>query len=163
MGIYLSDEAVINQFKSKNGSIWRESTNTTEAQVPQSAAIHLKNIIDLSAKMDSDGNLDWVVPAGQWMVVRIGHTPIGHTNATGGAGIGLECDKFNASAIKLQFDNWFAKAFSNTDATLAKEVLKVFHVDSWECGSQNWSSNFSNEFLKSRGYNVIPYFISVLT
>jgi hypothetical protein len=92
-------------------------------------------------------------------VVRIGHTSTGQTNATGGAGKGLECDKFNATAIKLQFDNWFAKTFEKTDPALAKEVLKIFHVDSWECGSQNWSSNFTTEFKKRRGYDLVPYLL----
>lgn len=159
MGIYLSDEPVINQFETKNGSVWRVATNTTEAEIPNSAAIPLKNIIDLSNKMDAAGNLQWTAPSGNWVIVRIGHTSTGHTNATGGAGAGLECDKFNATAIKLQFDNWFAKAFSNTDPALAKEVLKVFHVDSWECGSQNWSNNFTNEFKKRRGYDLTPYLL----
>ena len=116
--------------------------------------------------MDSAGNLSWAtppgsLPAGQagWVIVRIGHTSTGHTNATGGAGKGLECDKFNAAAVKLQFDNWFAKAFEKTDPALAKEVLKVFHVDSWECGSQNWSSNFATEFKNRRGYDLIPYLL----
>jgi hypothetical protein len=161
MGIYLSGEAVINQYESKNGSIWRVSANTTNEQVPANDAVPLKNIINLSSKMDADGNLNWTAPAGQWMIVRIGHTSTGHTNATGGGGIGLECDKFNAAAIKLQFDNWFAKAFSNTDPKLAKEVLKVFHVDSWEAGSQNWSSTFENEFSKRRGYNLHPYLLTM--
>ena len=159
MGIYLSDEPVINQYESKNASVWRVAANTTEAEIPIASAIHLKNIIDLSGKMDVVGNLQWTVPPGNWVIVRIGHTSTGHTNATGGAGAGLECDKFNAVAIKLQFDNWFAKAFSNTDAALAKEVLKVFHVDSWECGSQNWSNNFTTEFKKRRGYDLMPYLL----
>src|SRR5687767_10054872 len=34
MGIYLSDEPVINQYESKNGSVWRVSRNTTKEQVP---------------------------------------------------------------------------------------------------------------------------------
>ena len=72
---------------------------------------------------------------------------------------GLECDKFNAAAIKLQFDNWFGKAFEKTDPALAKEVLKIFHVDSWECGSQNWSTNFATEFKKRRGYDLTALFI----
>jgi len=159
MGIYLSDEPVINQFESKNGSVWRVAANTTDAEISNSSAVPLKSIVDLSAKMDKDGNLNWTAPAGEWVIVRIGHTSTGHTNATGGAGVGLECDKFNAAAIKLQFDNWFAKAFSNTDPALAKEVLKVFHVDSWECGSQNWSNNFTAEFKKRRGYNLMPYLL----
>ena len=159
MGIYLSDEPVINQFESKNGSMWRVATNTTEAEIPATSAIPLKNIINLSDKMDAAGNLRWKPTSGDWIIVRIGHTSTGHTNATGGAGAGLECDKFNAVAITSQFDNWYAKAFSNTDPALAKEVLKVFHVDSWECGSQNWSSNFRNEFLKRRGYDLMPYLL----
>jgi alpha-L-rhamnosidase len=162
MGIYLSDEPAINQFESKNGSVWRVTANTTEAEIPNSAAIPLKNIIDLSNKMDAAGNLQWTAPAGNWVIVRIGHTSTGHTNATGGAGAGLECDKFNATAIKLQFDNWFAKAFNNTDLALAKEVLKVFHVDSWECGSQNWSNNFTTEFKKRRGYDLVTYLLVMI-
>jgi hypothetical protein len=161
VGIYVSDEPVINQYESKNGSIWRISKNTTTAQVPDEDAIPLKDVIDLSSKMDANGNLQWTVPPGNWVVVRIGHTSTGHTNATGGGGKGLECDKFNPAAIRLQFDNWFALAFSKTNPALAKEVLKIFHVDSWECGSQNWSPSFRNEFQKRRGYDPVPYLLAM--
>jgi hypothetical protein len=160
-GIYLSSEPVINNYEAKNGSIWRVANATTTNEVPDSNAVPLKSIIDVSSKMDTAGNLNWIAPAGDWVIVRIGHTSTGATNATAGAGKGLECDKFNAAAITLQFDNWFAKAFSNTDPALAKEVLKVFHVDSWECGSQNWSSTFEKEFLKRRGYELKPYLLTM--
>jgi len=159
MGIYLSDEPMINQYEAKNGSIWRVAANTTKEQVNDIDAVQLKNIINLTGKLDSDGNLNWTPTNGNWVIVRIGHTSTGQTNATGGAGKGLECDKFNVSAIKLQFDNWFGKVFEKTDAALAKEVLKIFHVDSWECGSQNWSKNFANEFKKRRSYDLIPYLL----
>jgi alpha-L-rhamnosidase len=166
MGIYLSDEPVINNYEGKNGSIWRVANNTTVQEVNNQEAVNLQSIINLTGKMDALGNLSWApssnkLPAGVagWVIVRIGHTSTGHTNATGGGGKGLECDKFNAAAIKMQFDNWFAKAFEKTDPVLAKEVLKIFHVDSWECGSQNWSSNFKNEFQKRRGYDITPYLL----
>ncbi|WP_240671102.1 glycosyl hydrolase [Lacibacter luteus] len=158
VGIFLSDEPSIHQYESKNGSVWRISNATTNEQIPLSSAIPLKRIINLTGKMDADGNLDWKAPAGNWVIVRIGHTSTGHTNYTGGAGLGLECDKFNTAAVKLQFDNWFGKAFKQNTA-LAKEVLKVFHVDSWECGSQNWGANFANEFKKRRGYDLMPYLL----
>jgi len=161
VGIFLSDEPSIHQYESKNGSVWRISNATTEAQVPKDAAVLLKNIINLTGKMDAEGNLNWKAPEGtNWVIVRIGHTSTGHTNYTGGAGLGLECDKFNAAAVKLQFDNWFGKAFRQNTA-LAKEVLKVFHVDSWECGSQNWSANFANVFKKRRGYDLMPYLLTM--
>ena len=158
IGIYLSDEPMINQYESKNGSVWRISETTTKEQVTGAMAIPMKNIVNLTGKMDADGNLNWTAPAGNWVIVRIGHTSTGHTNYTGGAGLGLEVDKFNASAVKLQFDNWFGKAFAQ-DPVLAKQVLKVFHVDSWECGSQNWGANFANEFKKRRGYDLMPYLL----
>jgi hypothetical protein len=160
-GIYLSDEPVINQYESKNGSVWRVSKYTTTGQVPPNAVVPLRSIVNLSGKMDANGDLNWMPPPGNWVIVRIGHTSTGHTNATGGGGKGLECDKFDPVAIKLQFDNWFAKAFEKTDPILAKEVLKVFHVDSWECGSQNWSDAFPVEFKKRRGYNMIPYLLAM--
>ena len=31
------------------------------------------------------------------------------------------------------------------------------HVDSWECGSQNWNKRFAIEFQKRRGYDLMPY------
>jgi len=151
MGIYLSEEPVINQYESKNGSVWRLSKKENE----KTAAV--PSVINITNRMDKDGNLDWSPGPGSWIILRMGHTSTGHTNATGGAAKGLECDKFNAQAVALQFNNWFAQAFEKTDPVLASEVLKVFHVDSWECGSQNWSENFAAEFAKRRGYDLLPY------
>ncbi len=165
MGIYLSDEPVIHHYEAKNGSVWRVAPNTTAEQVGDEDVVPLKNTINLTGKLGGDGKLNWTppgnLPAGKagWVIVRIGHTSTGQTNATGGAGKGLECDKFNAAAVKLQFDNWFEKAFEKTDPVLAKKVLKIFHVDSWECGSQNWSKNFATEFRKRRGYDLVPYLL----
>ncbi|MCH5597848.1 glycosyl hydrolase [Niabella ginsengisoli] len=158
-GIYLSDEPVINQIETKNGSIWRVAENTTTQMVNDSNAVQFKNIINLTNKMDKNGNLDWKPVSGDWVIVRMGHTSTGHTNATGGAAKGLECDKFNPDAIKLQFNNWFAKAFEKTDPGLAKEVIKIFYIDSWEAGSQNWSEKFAAEFKKRRGYDLMPYLL----
>ncbi len=158
-GLYLSDEPVINQIEGKNGSVWRVAENTTNQMVSKAEAVPFKNIISLTDKMDDNGNLNWKPESGNWVVVRIGHTSTGHTNATGGAAKGLECDKFDAATIKLHFDNWFGKAFEKTDPGLASEVLKTFYIDSWEAGSQNWNKNFATEFKKRRGYDLMPYLL----
>ena len=89
--------------------------------------------------------------------MRIGHTTTGHTNATGGAGRGLECDKFSRAAVGKQIDNWFGKVYRTIDPEVAKRVLKILYVDSWECGSQNWSDTFAAEFKARRGYDLMPY------
>ncbi|MBK8951658.1 MAG: hypothetical protein IPM85_04350 [Chitinophagaceae bacterium] len=95
-------------------------------------------------------------------MVRVGHTSSGYMNTTAGGGKGLECDKFSETAATTQFINWFEKIYTQLDPADAKDVIKLFHIDSWECGSQNWSSNFAAEFIKRRGYDLLPYLV-VLT
>lgn len=155
-GIELSSEARIHQYEGKNGEVWRVSKRTTDAQVPASAFLRLKDIIDLTKYVDENGKLHWNVPAGSWTIIRMGHTSTGHRNETGGGGKGLECDKFDPAAITLQFNNWFGEILKRGGAT-ARSVVKVFHVDSWECGSQNWSHLFREEFKKRRGYDPYAY------
>jgi alpha-L-rhamnosidase len=159
MGIYLDDEPVINQYEAKNGSVWRVAANTTANQVNDKDAVPLNSVINLTDKLDADGNLNWTPPAGNWVVVRMGHTSTGLTNYTGGGALGLECDKFNPEAVTLQFNNWFGKVFERVDSTTVRDVLKVFHIDSWECGSQNWSENFAAVFKEQHGYNLMNYLL----
>lgn len=156
-GIQLSSDARINQFEGKNGSVWRVSPRTTDNQIPNSLSINQKYLIDITQFADNNGKLNWKAPKGNWTILRMGHTSTGHTNATGGKGAGLESDKFNPEAIRLQFDSWFGKALDVAGKDLASRVVKVFHVDSWECGSQNWSPVFRNEFKKRRGYDLVTY------
>lgn len=159
-GIYVSDEPVINNYEGKNGSIWRVATNTTTQEVSSQDAVQQNNIINLTGKLAANGELNWTPPKGKnWVIVRIGHTSTSYKNNTAGGGKGLETDKFNPEAITLQFNNWFAKFFTETDPVAAKAVIKYFHMDSWECGSQNWSTNFATEFKKKRGYDLMPYLL----
>lgn len=157
VNLELSAEAQVNQFEGKNGSVWRISKRSTEAEIAKNLCVPLNKIINLTNKLSPDGTLNWKAPKGSWTILRIGHTSTGHTNATGGGGKGLECDKFNPEAVKLQFNNWYGEALKHGGPEIAKKVLSVFHVDSWECGSQNWSPVFKAEFLKRRGYDLTPY------
>jgi hypothetical protein len=154
-GIELSSEPKIDEYEGKNGEVWRISKRTTVQQVTDKVCIPLKEIVDVTKFMDSTGRLRWKAPAGNWTIIRMGHTSTGQENETGGGGKGLECDKFNPVAIKVQFDNWFGEVFKKVP--VAPDVLKIFHVDSWECGSQNWSPVFREEFKKRRGYDLYPY------
>lgn len=152
--LVLSDVPKIHQWEGKAGFVWRVSTDTPEAWLGK-GGIPTSKILRLTADY-KDGILKTRLPAGEWRILRMGHTSTGHTNATGGGGRGLECDKFSETAVKTQFENWFGAAFRNTDPQLAAEVLTHMHVDSWECGSQNWSKNFPHEFKARRGYDLIP-------
>ncbi|MES2329025.1 MAG: glycosyl hydrolase [Bacteroidota bacterium] len=155
-GIELSAEPRINQYESKNGEIWRVSKWTTTDQLPDSLCVPMDQLMNITSHV-INGKLQITLPKGNWTILRIGHTSTGHKNETGGAGKGLECDKFKAAAITLQFNKWFGRIYDETGIDLAKKVLKVFHVDSWECGSQNWNKDFAKEFAKRRGYDLVQY------
>ncbi|WP_201985993.1 glycosyl hydrolase [Hymenobacter rubidus] len=155
--IQLSGAARIHQFEGKNGDVWRVSQRTTPAQLPDAQCVPLGKVINLTDQFDATGRLTWTAPPGRWTILRMGHTSTGQINTTGGGGRGLECDKFNPVAVSLQFDKWFGEAVRQGGPELAARVLKVFHVDSWECGSQNWSANFPAEFKARRGYDLLPW------
>jgi hypothetical protein len=156
-GIALSGAPRIHQFEGKSGIIWRVSSGTTSEQIPDSLCVPLGEIIDISDKLNAEGRLIWNVPPGRWVILRMGHTSTGHTNYIGGAGSGLECDKLNPEAVRIQFDHWAGGIIRKIGTQPAEDVLKIFHVDSWECGSQNWSPQFRSEFLRRRGYDLLPY------
>ncbi len=155
-GIELSGLSRIGQYEGKSGAIWRISPRTGSGAIPALSCIDPAKLIDITRFLDEDGILRWEAPAGRWMLLRMGHTSTGHTNYTGGGGLGLECDKLNPDAVTLQFDRWFGEAFRNAGPE-AEKVLKIFHVDSWECGSQNWSTLFPDAFRKKRGYDLLPW------
>jgi len=155
-GIELMSPPRIHEYEGKNGEVWRVSKRTTTEQVPERLCVPQKAIVDITKQLDANGKLTWNVPEGQWSILRIGHTSTGHRNETGGGGKGLECDKFDPKAITLQFNNWFGEILKQGGAA-ADSAVKIFHVDSWECGSQNWSNVFRDEFQKRRGYDLYSY------
>lgn len=160
----LHREARLNQWEGKAGLVWRVAAATKEEEIGQEDCYQLSQIINLTDYYNNDSNqgdkdktLTASLPKGKWKLLRMGHTATGHTNATAGGGKGLECDKFDPKTVRKQFDHWYAQAFEKTNPQLARRVLKYMHVDSWECGSQNWNDHFAAEFQKRRGYNMMPY------
>lgn len=144
----------IHQWEGKAGFVWRVADASTSQEIPDEACVQLNEVRRLTL---TEGALTAKLPEGEWRILRMGHTSTGHVNATAGGGKGLECDKFSVAAVCKQFDNWFAQVFEKTTLEVAREVLKYMHVDSWECGSQNWSATFAAEFKSRRGYDLMPY------
>ncbi|MCD8186006.1 MAG: DNA-binding protein, partial [Rikenellaceae bacterium] len=152
----LSGEPKMNQFEGKSAAVWRVGANTTPQQVPQKLCVDPSEMITLD--IDTQGRVDLSrLPEGRWRILRMGQTSTGHDNATAGAAKGLECDKFNPEAVQLQFDNWFGMIYNRVGKEVAQRVIRFVHIDSWECGSQNWTDNFPEEFKKRRGYDLMPW------
>lgn len=136
---------------------WPKPTWTTEEQAPEKYCVDQDKIINLTDRMDKSGKLDWTPPEGQWIIQRFGYTTTAVHNRPCVTGGGLECDKFNPEAVKIQMKNWFLTAREKAGSKLADKTLAWHHVDSWECGSQNWSPVFREEFTKRRGYDPAKY------
>jgi hypothetical protein len=114
-------------------------------------------VIDLTVKMDTTGNLNWKVPAGKWIIQRIGHTTTGSsTRPPVKGGNGLECDKLSREAMDVHFANMMGKLITSV-GPMAGPTLSATHIDSWEVGSQNWTPKFREEFQKRRGYDPLPF------
>ena len=138
----------VDGFEGKSGAVWR--IQTAAPGYNDGYSIPLKDIIPLQLT----GNSVQLAAAGKaYHIYRIGHTTTGHTNATAGGAKGLECDKFSADAVKKQVGGWFDLFMQRPH----HDVVKYMHIDSWECGSQNWSPNFAREFQQRRGYDLMPY------
>ena len=148
--IRLSDQQRIDQWEGKSGLVWRIAPETTAEDITDEECVKLEDIRRVELK---NGRLAEPLPEGMWLVVRIGHTSTGHTNATAGGGKGLECDKFSEAAVRKQIGNWFGEFMKRPH----HDVVKYMHVDSWECGSQNWSKDFAEEFQRRRGYDLLPW------
>ncbi len=157
-GLVLGSEPVIDGYEGKSGKVWRVSEYFP---VADNECIEPSKMINLTGVLPSNDFLEKPIsinlPKGRWHIIRMGHTSTGHINATGGGGRGLECDKFSRTAIRKQFDNWFANIYNHVPKDIAKRVLTRLHVDSWECGSQNWSDNFAKEFQSRRGYDLMRW------
>ena len=122
--IVLSGEPKLNQWEGKAGLVWRVAPETTSTEIPAELCVKKEEIIDLTSQL-RNGSLSASLPEGEWRIMRIGHTATGHTNATGGAGQGLEADKFSRAAVAKQFDNWFGKAFEKVNPEIARKVFEI--------------------------------------
>ena len=115
------------------------------------------NVVNLTDRMNGDGLLTWEVPEGAWTILRLGQTSTGggcHPAPEGGEG--LDVDKFSKEALEAFWNGHMARIVSNAGPFVGKSLTGV-HTDSWECGPQNWTVKFRDEFQVRRGYDPLPY------
>ena len=133
----------------------------SKESLPAEACVVPERIVDLTSKLGPDGTLTWDTPAGSWTILRIGHTSTGQTNAPApDSGRGLECDKMSRAAVEAHFDGMMAKVIADA-GPLAGKTLKMVLADSWEAGCQNWTPMFRDEFKKRRGYDLLPWLVTI--
>ena len=135
--------------------------NVQRKKEPQSVnnkyKINIKEIIDLTDKMNKDGVLTWNAPQGRWNIIRIGYTCTASTVSTASNGWqGLVLDYMSKDAFKFYWDTVVAPILRAAGKHVGN-TLKYMETDSWECGGMNWTDSFAEEFNKFCGYDVKCY------
>jgi hypothetical protein len=115
------------------------------------------DVVDLTARVQPDGRLDWTAPSGRWTLYGIftgWHGKLVERAAPGGEGNVV--DHFSTDAIRkylLPFD----RAFAGHDL----KGLRAFFNDSYEVddatGEADWTPRLFDEFEKRRGYDLRRY------
>ena len=116
-------------------------------------------LVDLTHRLSADGKLDWEVPAGDWVILRIGATSTGKQNHPAPReATGLECDKFSRQALEAHWAGYVQKVIDDLGPLAGEgKTLNDVLIDSYEVGGQNWTPEFRSEFRKRRGYDPLKY------
>lgn len=127
--------------------------------LPEGAAIPRRAILDLTARLETDGRLGWTVPPGRWTILRFGRASTGaNTRPAPAPGLGLECDKFDRAALEAHFAHFVGALRRETGPRRRRDAgWTGLHLDSWEMGAQNWTAAFREEFRRRRAYDPLPY------
>lgn len=125
--------------------------------------LDLKDIINLSDHMKADGTLTWKAPAGKWQVYRLAHGSTGrspHPVPDDVLGKTLEADKLSLEQTTYHWNN-VIQPIRQQLGPLVGTSFKHFLIDSYEAGNQNWTANFRADFKKLKGYDPLPWLMSM--
>jgi hypothetical protein len=146
----------------KTRSLGKSSVDRTFVRPPPATAaageaISHDSVVDLTTNLAADGRLHWDVPAGNWVILRLGYTPTGVDNHPAPKeGTGLECDKFSQAALDAHWNGFMQKVLDDV-GPLAGRSLDSSLIDSYEVGGQDWTANFREEFQQRRGYDPLKF------
>ena len=137
---------------------WNEYQWAPQAVVDDKQVVIDPNaVVDISSKMDAEGNLNWTVPAGDWVINRTGMLPTGVKNGPASPeGTGLEVDKMSKEHVKSHFEAFLAEIIKRIPAA-DRSTWKVVVEDSYETGGQNWTDDMLAKFKERYHYDAIPY------
>ncbi len=126
-------------------------------EVKPGEAVNPESVIDLSARVDKNGILEWEIPDGEWIILRTGMVPTGMKNAPAPpSATGYECDKLNKATVRKHIDAYLGGFFKDMPEEKRKS-LKHIVIDSYEAGSQNWSPVMKRSFIEHYGYDPTPW------
>ena len=117
-------------------------------------AIDTAKVVDLTDKLQSDGTINWKVPKGNWVILRMGMTTNGVTNGPAvEEATGLEVDKLSRKYIANHFDSYIGEVMRRVPEQ-ERKCLKYAVLDSYEKGGQNFTDGMIERFSARYGYDL---------
>jgi hypothetical protein len=115
-------------------------------------------VIDVSEFLDNDGRIEWVVPEGRWMILRLimsntGYQLIAQSDNSGGPMI----DFLNPDATRMHFGTIIDRLESEL-GDIRAYPLSYLEVDSMELGHHTiWTGRIMDRFLQAYSYDPRPF------
>lgn len=128
--------------------------------------ISASEILDLSAFAKPVGDaleLRWDAPPGDWTIYRFIHAPTGaspHPVPDDVLGRTLEADKMSLAQTRHHWTNVLDPLRENLGSRIGDSFRHVL-IDSYEAGPQSWTPGFREEFLKRKGYDPLPWLVTL--
>lgn len=131
--------------------------------VPSEGLLEPSAVLDLTSRLRADDSLDWSPPPGVWSVYRFGYAPTGstpHPVPDDVIGSALEADKMSADQTRHHWEQVLGPLREKLGAAIGRSFRHVL-IDSYEAGPQSWTPGFREEFLRRKGYDPVPWLVSL--
>ena len=146
---YAAKKVVHKVYSLSKGERLKEKIDTTNLLAVM-AYSDVKGHIELTDKVDVNGELNWIAPAGKWEIYVVWMKGTGQQVKRAAPGNkGLVIDPFSKEALSFYLER-FNIAFSSRDI----KSLRAQYHDSFEYYNADWTKNFFEEFEKRQGYDL---------
>ncbi len=131
--------------------------------VPRQEHLSVRDLIDISSQVDAAGRLNWQAPGGKWRFYRFGYAPTGkapHPIPEDLVGHTFEADKMSREVSRFNWGQVIDPIRENLGEFIG-HTLRAIAIDSYESGEQNWTPNFRAEFIQRKGYDPVPWLVTL--
>jgi hypothetical protein len=125
--------------------------------------IPLDMIIDLTSKSDAKGHLVWDAPEGAWNVYRLGYAFSGHQCSPVPDDMLNKAFEVDKMSVEQNIYHWkqVIEPLKQNLGPLVGKSLRHILIDSYEAGDQNWNVHFREEFKRLKGYDPLPWLMTM--
>jgi alpha-L-rhamnosidase len=133
-------------------------------KMPESGmpVVSRNEIVDVTARMEASGRINWQAPAGRWVIYRLGHAPTlsnPHPLPDDIIGRTLEVDKLDSVQTRFHWKTVLDPLKRELGVYLGRSFKHVL-IDSYEAGDQDWTPRMRRAFIDRKGYDPLPWLLS---